>query len=152
MGRGIDYRPRAGGHRKDSNGEHARVYGAHASTTPSDYSERLVKYVPAEVLAFFIPVAAVWGDDKTKLVVAFAIGLVGTPIYRWIQDSRDKKEIGLKAKIGYVLAMVAFVTWSLGTSAAVSDWWGVSRDTAAFILTVAAFVIPAIDTVMDEKL
>jgi len=55
--------------------------GAHAG---DNLPEKLVKYVPAEALAFFVPAAAGLGSDrKIWLIVIFVVGLAGTIGYLW---------------------------------------------------------------------
>src|SRR4051794_20475997 len=80
----------------DTNGHFA---DARAKDRPADgYSDRLVKYLPAESVAFYAAidkvVASHFGIDSTALSVPhspagaltwaaifFAVGLIGTPIY-----------------------------------------------------------------------
>src|SRR6266850_2593168 len=51
------------------------------------YAEKLVKYIPAEVVAFFAPLATL-AQDRSGLLIALAlVGLIATPAYLW-QSSR----------------------------------------------------------------
>ena len=56
-----------------------RMRGRDSSAGGDSLPERLVKYVPAETLAFFVPVAALLGDDhRPWLIVALIVGVIGT--------------------------------------------------------------------------
>src|SRR4051812_26482152 len=95
--------------------------------------EKLIKYVPAETLAFFVPVAAAVGTGRNALLVTvLVIGLIGTPCYLWTaarQLPRDKRPLFHF----YPLAMAAFAVWALGTSSAVADLVHVEPTTAGII-------------------
>lgn len=57
--------------------------------TPDSYAEKLVKYVPAEVLAFALPAAALnVGNDKWLKAIVLA-GFIATPLYL-IASARTK--------------------------------------------------------------
>lgn len=129
-----------------------RVYKGHDTPEPEadSYSERLVKFVPAEVLAFFVPAAANWADDDTALAVICIVGLIATPLYLWLRArDLDEKRQGHLAWY-FTLSTVAFAAWALGTSAASSELLGLSPRTGTLILTLAAFLIPLLDEVFDK--
>lgn len=55
-----------------------------AATAEDGLPEKLVKYVPAETLAFFVPVCAAIGTAQEGwLIAAIIIALIGTPGYLW---------------------------------------------------------------------
>ncbi len=49
------------------------------ATKPDDYTGKLVKYVPAEVLAFFAPMAAAVEGRRDLLIAAMVAALLATP-------------------------------------------------------------------------
>jgi len=113
------------------------------------FPERLVKYVPAETLAFFVPVAALLGDDhRPWLIVALVVGVAGTVGYLWQTAPAEPDE---RPRIHYyVLACLAFLSWAIGTTAAVADLIHLDHTGAAFILAVAVFLIPLADGVLNR--
>lgn len=124
----------------------ADVYSGAPYSPGDEFGERLVKFIPAEVLAFFVPAAANWGDDKTALVLIFVLATVATPLYLWVMsDTHDKPR-----KQYYVLATLSFVAWAIGTSPPASDLIGLAPDTGSLALFLAAFAIPLIDRVIEK--
>ena len=87
--------------------------------------ERLVKYVPAETLAFFVPIAAVLDDGNRRpwLITVLVVGVIGTAGYLWLA-ARKAGDDERPLPHFYVLACVAFVCWAIGTSAGVADLIG----------------------------
>jgi len=109
------------------------------------FPDKLVKYVPAETLAFFVPIAAAIGEERNALLcVVVAIGLVGTPIYLWIAASRLPQDQRPFFHF-YPLAMLAFVAWALGTNAAVAKLVHLDSFAAGIIFGCAVFIIPGLD-------
>ena len=82
-----------------------------------DYSDKLIKYVPAEVVAFFIPIGALLQDRRNLLIVAAIVGLVATPGYLW--RSAQSLPVSQRPPMHtYVLAGgVSFAVWAIATSA-----------------------------------
>jgi hypothetical protein len=114
---------------------------------PADnYGERLLKYVPAEVLAFFLAAAGKWGSDNTFLIVALVVAVVLTPVVLYATSPS-----GLRW-YAFVLAIIAFGVWAIGTSTDTDRLLGISSDQAPFVLTVGAFVIPTVDKALGRAL
>lgn len=115
------------------------------SATTDPYSEKLVKYIPAEVIAVVIPLAALAGDRDTLLIAALIVGFLATPFYLWqkatglTQDKKPKFYF-------YILSMIAFCVWGL-TTTRLGGKVGLDKTSATFILAVTVFAIPALDTV-----
>jgi hypothetical protein len=145
MPRTVVYRSRAS--HKGSRSLYKGVNGSDADS----YSGRLVKFVPAEVLAFFVPAAANWSDDESALTVIFITGLLATPLYLWVQG-RDLDPDRQPELWSYPLAVAAFFAWAVGTSAATSTHLGLSSRTGTLILALAAFLIPLLDEVADKAM
>ncbi len=112
--------------------------------------ERLVKYVPAETLAFFVPLAAGIGSGRrVLLVVVLCAGLVGTIGYLWLAGQRAAADERPRPHF-FVLAAVAFVSWAVGTSPNVAGLFGVDRLVAGVWLGLAVFLIPLVDEVINR--
>jgi len=113
------------------------------ATEEDDYATKLVKYIPGEVLAFFLPAVAVAGTRPDLQWAAALIGLLATGGYLYVYNKRKKLPT---PKVWYVsLAMIAFIAWALGTSAPTRELVGMDDVIARFILLVAVLVIPGID-------
>lgn len=120
------------------------------SESPDNYKEKLLKYVPAEVLAFFVPITAfVGGDEKGWLIVIFVVGLVGTLIYL-IKANLEVPPEQRAPRWNYVLAILAFAAWALATSPATATVFSLNQKSAGIILAVAAFLIPAVDSLLSQ--
>ena len=81
-----------------------------------DLSTKLVKYVPAETLAFFVPAAGRLGTSRSALLfAAVAAGAIGTVGWLWYKGSSLPAE---KRPLPhyYVLSVIAFLIWALVTA------------------------------------
>jgi hypothetical protein len=111
-------------------------------------SEKLVKYVPAETLAFFVPISAGLGSSRDGvLLLVIIVAAVGTVGYLWTNgrtlamDKRPRSHF-------YLLAVIAFLAWALGTNANVADLVGMDTTVAGVVLGCAIFLIPLVDEVI----
>lgn len=107
----------------------------------SEYGDKLAKYIPAEVLAFFVPAVAVF-TSNISLWAIFVIAAVFTPIYVWIISKREKEP---QRWFTYIIAIAAFLVWAFGTTQVGTALFGFSSTATAFVLAVGVFVIPALD-------
>lgn len=113
------------------------------------FPERLVKYVPAETLAFFVPAAALLGSDhRPWLIVALVVGAIGTVGYL-LQAAPEDPDSRPRVHY-YVLACLAFLGWAVGTTPAVADLVHLDQVGAAFVLAVAVFLIPLADEMLNR--
>ncbi|HEU5109715.1 MAG TPA: hypothetical protein VFT95_14330 [Micromonosporaceae bacterium] len=114
--------------------------------------ERLVKYVPAETLAFFVPIAAVLGADRRGwLITVLVVGVAGTVGYLWLA-ARKANDDEKPLPHFYVLACLAFLCWAIGTSAGVADLVNLDQVEAGVVLGLAVFIIPLGDDVLNRLL
>lgn len=112
--------------------------------------EKLVKYVPAETLAFFVPAAAALGSGRgVLLVVVVVAGLAGTVGYLWWAGQRAKPGRRPLAHF-YVLAGLAFLCWAVGTCPNVATTVGLDQVEAGVVLGLAVFLIPLADGVLTR--
>jgi len=97
---------------------------AAAAPAPDGYSGRVLKYIPAEVVAVYIAVqgaigaAGPAGPNGTLLWIAFGVLLVLTPVYLW-RVTHVTKALQL------VISTVSFAVWvfSLGGPFASCAWY-----------------------------
>lgn len=126
-----------------------------ADTGSTDkYQDKLLKYVPAEVLGAFVGLAALaeaaageldgqQGGPTWPIILVFALGVIATPGFLAIRASRED---GATTRwYGYVLSIVAFVPWSLAASFPVRELFEVTPAVAEFLLALTVFVIPLLD-------
>ena len=117
---------------------------------PDGFPQKLIKYVPAEVLAFFVPATAALGPTREGLLwVAVAVAVIGTPGYLFLQ-SRALSPAEQPRLAFYALAVIAFLCWAVGTSTSVAGLVGLDEIEAGFLLAAAVFLVPLIDGVIDE--
>lgn len=125
-----------------------------------NYAERIAKYVPAEVIAFFLAADKLFpdpngGDAKSgtlldKLIASyslevaaavFAIGLIGTPAYIWQQRAE-----GEPWKVHAIMATLAFIVWAYAIHAHIFVENIYSSSLASFLVLfytlVSGFVVP----------
>ena len=128
-----------------------RVQPAAPQPDADGYKEKLVKYVPAEVIAFFTPITAFIGaGEDGLLIVALVAGVVGTVAYIYRQNQKIPAE--KQAPVwSYLLAIWAFLAWGLATSPVTADVLGLSLKGAGIILGISAFLVPALDFWTAEK-
>ncbi len=120
------------------------VFGPGGAKTADGYVDKLIKYVPAEVVAFFAPAAALAGGNHALLVAALAAGVVGTPGYLWYQ-SRHLPPSRKPLPHFFVVATVAFVAWAVATSREMATVLHLTSTAVAFILAVTVLFIPLLD-------
>jgi hypothetical protein len=115
-----------------------------------DYLVKLAKYVPAEALAFFVPLSGIVGDSRpTLLWIVLAVGAVGTVGYLWVAGQRADPDQRPLAHF-YALGALAFLAWALGTSATVPGLIGLDAMAGGVILGIAVFFIPLLDNVLNH--
>jgi hypothetical protein len=113
-----------------------------------DYTGKLVKYVPAEVLAFFAPMAAAVEGRNSLLIAAMIIGFLATPAYLWYGAQKLPPEQKPLVHL-YPLSAVAFVAWALGTSS-IGSLIGLDSIVTSFILGTSVFLIPLVDGLVER--
>ena len=124
-----------------------------APTLPDGYLDRLVKYIPGETLALWLPLAAAAAASGKPwlLWVVFAAGLGATVLYLWLNGRAlpaDKRPM----PHFYVLAAVAFVIWALGTSQPAADLFNLPGDVANVLLGLGVLLIPGVDQLLEALL
>lgn len=118
---------------------------------PGDpYVDRLTKFIPAEIIAFFAPLAALVAGRTSLLIAAGVIGLLATPAYLWI--TARKLEEQQKPRLHfYFLSSIAFIAWALATSE-LGKIFGLDAIATSFMLGVTVFLIPLLDLLFTPSL
>lgn len=126
--------------------------GAAPPTTAKDnYGDKLVKYIPAEVIAFYVPAYALikgaddLGDGAKLLVLGLC--LVGTLGYLYIRADKANPP----RWYFYVLAVIAFLAWAIGTSD-IGLIWGMGEEISKFTVLAGVFLVPMADEVLTKLL
>src|SRR4051794_10309837 len=114
MARTVTYPPKSS-HSHLSDAERSRL--VHQA---DGYREKIVKYVPAEVLAFVIPLAHT--DKRADVRLVFWLGVIATPILLFAA-SRTLEAARRPRFWFYGLALIAYWAWAIGTNTTIADVW-----------------------------
>jgi hypothetical protein len=110
---------------------------------PDDYQSRLLKYIPAEVIAVYLTLDSVLRSARNQiplqlwLWVIFAVLLVGTPLYLWRVSKVTKKG-------QLIISTIAFAVWvfALGGVFASQAWYRPVY--GALLLPLYTFFVPVL--------
>ena len=130
---------------------YAAGIAATQGTQVDDYSSRLQKYVPAEVLSFFLIANALPEVTSTLRWIFLAVALLGTPLYLYARAPKGQPSKAPQIYF-YPLACIAFLAWALGTSPDTARLWGLTKVEGPAALICVSFLIPAIDKALDDYL
>ena len=115
--------------------------GGVGSRTPDDYFDRLVKYIPAEVVSLYLMWVGLIDsirDGEVYLWLLFLICLVGTFFYL----QRVLKVYNWKQLL---ISCVAFVVWAFALGGPFREFNWYQQQLGALALGVYTFSIPIID-------
>jgi hypothetical protein len=116
------------------------------------YTDKIAKFVPAEVLAFFLPSVSKFADQGDFWVgFIVVVGALATGVYLWQRATTLKPEKQPLPHF-YALAIFAFVMWALGSSGTVAKVIGLNPDLGAALLGLTVFALPGIDFVLARTL
>lgn len=110
---------------------------------PDTYVDRLVKYIPPDVIAAYVTIesmiaAAKGGQDLVVLAWAvFAIILVACPLYLW-------RVGGVSKPLQLALSTFAFVVWAFAYNGPPFSYLEIAPIYGAVLLTLTTFLIPII--------
>ena len=133
----------------DGGGQVAFATGGGTADTSDGYVDKLIKYVPAEVVAFFAPTAAMAGTDHRVLFGALIAGTVATPIYLWYQ-SRGLPAASKPVPPFFLIATIAFLVWALATSPEMATTVHLDARAVALVLGITILFVPVLDAVLAE--
>jgi hypothetical protein len=129
--------------------------GGGAGTTQDDYFSRIAKYVPAEMITVTVLGFAAFEPKGSAVVVWLVVGAIANCVYLLSLAIRGPEELRPPVSF-YVLSVAAFWMWSLATldEVGAATGWISDGDNAsmqkAFVLAAAAFIIPALDPIVDR--
>jgi hypothetical protein len=115
--------------------------------TTDDWGDKLVKYIPAEVLAFFIPAyAVVETAGPIGPWIVFALALAGNIAYLIARADRADPP----RWYFYVLAGIAFGAWAIGTTTVGAVLLHLPPWSAEITVLGAVFLIPLADEILTK--
>lgn len=123
--------------------------GAESTAPPDDYLGRLVKYVPAEVIAAFLAIDGVakslTGDTVQFAIssVAYVVLAVGTyPHLRYVAGVIKARQI--------MISVLAFLVWgfAIGGPFVFFDWWQPAF--GAILVALVTFGIPIFENLPGD--
>jgi hypothetical protein len=110
---------------------------------PDDYLDRLLKYIPAEIIALYLAVTnAVPSTDRSyhlTLWIVFAVTVASTPIYMYFATQNRPAEPVLWSQI--VISSVAFPIWvfAIGGPFRYLPWYEAKHWIAAVVISFVTF-------------
>jgi len=115
------------------------------------WGDKLVKYIPAEVIAFYVPMyALVESAQPWAAWLVLGLGALGTLGYLRVFLVPP----GPPRFYFYVLSVVAFAAWAVGTSSIGSRLWHMPTWAEEVTILAAVFLIPLTDelaTMLTDK-
>jgi hypothetical protein len=128
------------------------VSGEELAVVGDSIPEKLVKYVPAETLAFFVPFAAAIGPERQGLLIAvMVIAAIGNVGYLW-WNGHTLPKAQQPLPHFFVLATIAFACWAVATAPNVTALLGIDALVSAVILGGAVFLVPLADQLFSVLL
>ena len=114
-----------------------------------DYTAKIAKYVPAEVVGVSVAGFAAFNPTDWWIWVGIGLGIFANLLYL-IGNAVRLDPVSRPRWFFYILSAVAFLAWALATIPQVRskfDLAGAGNDQkAAYILAAAAFGLPLLDT------
>jgi hypothetical protein len=133
----------------------ARIEAERAATAPAPedgWLEKIVKYVPTEIVGAYIAIAAVLGEPQGKadaraLWVFFTILLVLTPLYTLVAAARP----GLPRPAFQALAAtVAFAAWVAAIGGPFRMLEGYDSRYAVAVMIVVTLLLPLVERIWQR--
>lgn len=114
---------------------------------PDDYLDRLLKYIPAEVIALYlgvtnaVPSSNPWTDHGYHLTlwILFALTVASTPIYMYFVTQNRPGEPALWSQI--IISSVAFPIWvfAIGGPFRYLSWYADKHWIASVVISFGTF-------------
>lgn len=120
-----------------------RDTGASDTTSPDDYKDKLLKHIPAEAITVFVTLNGIINSSasgqsrEVTLWVAFAVGLVGTPLYLWRLQ-------GVTSTTQLAVSTASFAIWAFAVGSPFSLYGFYESWYASVVLVVFTFLAPAV--------
>lgn len=118
-----------------------------------DYTSKIAKYVPGEVVAVSLAGFAAFGPTGNWVWFALFLAISANVVY--LAATTISLSTASRPRLYfYLLSAVAFIAWAAATIPQVRNKFGLegleNRDKAAYILFAAAFGLPLLDTLFNE--
>lgn len=118
-----------------------------------DYTSKIAKYVPGEVVSVSIAGFAAFDPTGAWVWVGLVLGILANLLYLF--GTTGSLQAASRPRVYfYVLSCLAFVFWAAATIPQVRDTFGLGdagdEDKASYLLVAAAFLLPALDTFFDR--
>ncbi|WP_455377297.1 hypothetical protein [Petrachloros mirabilis] len=117
--------------------------------------EKLVKYIPAETVAFFVAVYPLFADKPDQDVVlkpyqvgVLILGIVGTLLYFYARSDKTKPP----RLYFYLFVIVAFLGWAIGSSTVGEDLFKLPTVFKSAAIPTVVFIIPILDEALTSLL
>jgi len=115
----------------------------HEQLKPDDYKSRLLKYIPAEVVAMYITLDSITRSAGNQiplqpaLWIVFTLLLIGTPLWLW-------RVMKVTKRGQLVISFFAFAVWvfALGGPFALQQWYHPVY--GALLMPLYTFLVPII--------
>jgi hypothetical protein len=107
---------------------------------------KLVKYVPAEVVAVSAAGFAAFNPTGDWIWFGLGLGAAANVIYLFVASAENALKAPPPRWYFYVLSAAAFVVWSLATISSIQKSMSLTEPKASFILFAGAFGIPLLDS------
>ena len=120
----------------------ASVPEGDGATPPDDYQAKIAKYVPAEVLAFVIPVSTQVESDEWRWATVGA-AVLGTALLNYARKEPTTWYF-------HLLAVIALLVWLIGGTNFGDELLSLSAKSSALVLGFTVFLIPAIDAAVTK--
>jgi hypothetical protein len=113
-----------------------------AGTQADDYTSKLVKYIPSEVVALYIALGSILGSsdksDSSLYWVIFGVCLVGTGLYLWRVTNVTKVT-------QIVISVVAFFVWAFALGGPFESLSWYDPIYGALLLPIYTFFVPMLE-------
>ena len=118
-----------------------------------DYTAKIAKYVPGEVVAVSIAGFAAFNPTDAWVWVGVLLGILANLLY--LYGAAGTLHAASRPRVYfYALSCLAFVFWAAATIPQVQAEFGLGdpgdEDKASYLLVAAAFLLPALDTFFDR--
>jgi hypothetical protein len=135
---------------KASNAGDNPTYAGAAAPEADGYAERLIKYIPGETIAFFLPFASITGISDGQLIAALAVAEILTLYWALDRNAKLRGDLRRPKVLVALWSLIAFPAWALGTSATTQHLLSWPALTCTLILAGTASLIPAFDELIAK--
>ena len=121
------------------------TYAGAAAPEADGYAERLVKYIPGETIAFFLPFASITAITDGQLIAALVVAEILTLLWTINRNEKLPSDMHRPKLLVILWSLIAFPAWALGTSAEVQSLLDWPALTCTLILAGTAALVPLVD-------